>query len=281
MSGEIVQGAGKGMSGIAAGAASFFAGLRWVVRNPRWWFIGLIPALLALVLYIVAFVLLAMYVGELATFLTPFAEGWPEALRGTFRFLIGVLIFGTGLLIAIKTYVSVTLAIGDPFYEKLSERVELDHGHLPEGPDVPFWRSIIRSIQDSAIIMVYVLALTIPLFLLGFVPVVGQTVVPVLGAMVSGFFLAVELTGLPLERRGLMRRERFALMRANKGAALGFGVVAFLIFLIPLAAVITMPAAVAGAVILVRRQLVPAPADGEAAPQNGPVGPVAPGPERH
>jgi Uncharacterized protein involved in cysteine biosynthesis len=273
MSGEIVQNAGKGMSGIAGGAASFFAGLRWVARNPRWWFIGLIPALLALVLYILAFVLLAIYVGDLTRFFTPFAEGWPEGLRTIFRFLIGVLIFAVGLVLAIKTYVSVTLAIGDPFYEKLSEQVERDHGGLPEGPDVPLWRSIVRSVRDSVIIMGYVLALTIPLFVLGFVPVVGQTVVPVLGAMVSGFFLAVELTGLPLERRGMLRRERFALLRANKGAALGFGVVAFLIFLIPLAVVVTMPAAVAGSVILVRRHLVPAAAGGHAAPQGGPVAP--------
>ena len=92
--------------------------------------------------------------------------------------------------------------------------------------------------------------------MLGFVPVIGQTVVPVLGALVSGFFLAVELTGLPMERRGLLRRDRFTILRRNLGVALGFGVVAFLIFLIPLAVVVTMPAAVAGSVVLVRT-LVP------------------------
>ncbi|MFO7253289.1 MAG: hypothetical protein DIU60_021320, partial [Actinomycetes bacterium] len=67
-----------------------------------------------------------------------------------------------------------------------------------------------------------------------------------------------ELTGLPMERRGLLRRDRFTILRRNLGAALGFGVVAFLIFLIPLAVVVTMPAAVAGSVVLVRT-LVPEP----------------------
>mgnify|MGYP001160719547 FL=1 len=250
--------AGTGMSGVAAGIRSFLAGLRWVVRNPGWWFLGLVPALLALVLYVLAFVLLALHVGDLTRLVTPFAEGWPEGLRGVFRFLVGVLIFGTGLVIAIKTYVSVTLVIGDPFYEKLSERVERDMGGLPEAPEVSLWRSIARSVRDSVVIMLWVAALTIPLFVLGFVPVIGQTVVPVLGALVSGFFLAVELTGLPMERRGLLRHDRFTILRRNLGAALGFGVVAFLIFLIPLAVVVTMPAAVAGSVVLVRT-LVPEP----------------------
>jgi len=258
MSREITQGVGKGMGGVVAGARSFFAGLGWVVRNPRWWFLGLVPALLALVLYVLAFVLLALYVGDLTRFFTPFAEGWPEGLRGVFRFLVGVVIFGFGLLVAIKTYVSVTLVIGDPFYEKLSERVELDMGGLPKAPDVSLLRSILRSLRDSVVIGLQVAALTIPLFVLGFVPVIGQTVVPVLGALVSGFFLAVELTGLPMERRGLLRADRFRILRGNMGAALGFGVLAFLIFLIPLAVVVTMPAAVAGSVVLVRT-LVPAP----------------------
>jgi CysZ protein len=76
--------------------------------------------------------------------------------------------------------------------------------------------------------------------------------VPVLGAIVSGFFLTVELTALPLERRGIARKERFALLRGNMTMSLGFGVPFFLVFLVPLAAVIAMPAAVAGAAMIVR-----------------------------
>lgn len=269
MSSGIAREVGQGLNGLATGARSFLDGLRWVARNPKWWFIGLIPALLTLVLYIFAFVVLALQVGNLTELFTPFADGWTEWLRTTFRFLVGVAIFGLGLFLAVKMYVSITLAIGEPFYEKLSEQVERDLGHLPEAPNEPMWRSIGRSLVDSGIIMVYVLGLTIPLFVLGFVPVIGQTVAPVLGALVAGFFLAIELTGLAMERRGMRRRDRFAVMRANKGAALGYGVIAFLIFLIPLAAVVTMPAAVAGAVFLVRSGVLPAADDDHSG--SGPV----------
>jgi CysZ protein len=247
----------RGAGGFAAGAGSLLRGVRWAARNPRWWLFGLIPALVALVVYIVVLTVLAVKSGDLAGLVTPFADGWAEWARDTLRVLIAILIVGAGAALAVVTFTALTLAVGEPFYEKLSEQVERDLGGLPVAPDVPLWRSVVRSLRDSLITLWYTLLLTLPLFVLGFVPVIGQTVVPVLGALVSGFFLTVELTSLALERRGLGRRERFALLRANKGLALGFGVPVFLIFLVPLVVVFAMPAAVAGAAILVRERLCP------------------------
>ncbi len=247
----------RGIGGFADGIKYFFQGLGWVARHPRQWLFGLIPALIALALYIVALVLLGTYAGDLAAWATPFADGWSAGVRDTVRILLGVVVFGLGLVLAVITFTAATLVIGDPFYEKLSERVEESMGGAHTGPDVPIWRSIVRSVRDSLITLAYVLMFTIPLFILGFVPVVGQTVVPVLGAAVSGFFLTVELTTLAMERRGLSRKQRFALLRGDKSPALGFGVLVFLIFLIPFGAVFAMPAAVAGATIMVRVRLAP------------------------
>ncbi|MBO3749147.1 EI24 domain-containing protein [Streptosporangiaceae bacterium NEAU-GS5] len=238
------------MNGLLDGVGYFFRGFGWVVRHPRWWFFGLIPGLIAMVLYIVALVLLGMHASSIAEWMTPFADDW--GIRDAFRVFVGVVLFVGGLALAVLTFTAVALAIGEPFYEKLSEKVEGDLGGLPEGVDLPFWRSFLRSIRDSLITLGYVLLFTIPLFILGFVPVIGQTVIPVIGAIVSGFFLTVELTALAMERRGLRRKERFAILRANKGTTVGFGLIGFLIFLVPFAAVVAMPGAVAGAAMMVR-----------------------------
>ncbi len=243
----------RGLGGFADGIGYCFKGLGWIVRHPKWWLFGLIPALIALVLYVVALIWLGTHAGDIAAWATPFADDW--GWRDTFRVLAGIVVFVAGLGLAVLTFTAVTLVIGEPFYEKLSEKVEEDLGGLPDGPDQPFWRSFFRSIRDSVITLGYVLMFTIPLFVLGFVPVIGQTVVPVLGAMVSGFFLTVELTALAMERRGLARKERFALLRSNKAVSLGFGVPIFLAFLVPLVSVALMPAAVAGAAMLVRLHL--------------------------
>ncbi|MEV6981246.1 EI24 domain-containing protein [Sphaerisporangium sp. NPDC051017] len=255
----------SGVGGFADGVKYVFQGLGWVARNPGQWLFGLIPALLALVLYIVALVLLGTYAGDLAAWATPFADGWNTGLRETLRALLGLVVFALGLVLSVVTFTAATLAIGDPFYEKLSERVEEDLGGVEVVAELPLWRSVLRSLRDSVVTLGYVLMFTIPLFFLGFVPVIGQTVVPVLGAAVSGFFLTVELTALAMERRGLARRQRFAVLRADKAPALGFGVLLFLVFLVPLGAVVAMPAAVAGATIMVRERLAPQlPVEGRA-----------------
>jgi CysZ protein len=92
-------------------------------------------------------------------------------------------------------------------------------------------------------------------FALGFIPAVGQTVIPVLGACVSGYFLTFEMTSMAFERRGVLRKERFALMRRNRALSVGFGVTVFVMFLIPFGAVLAMPGAVAGGTLLMRERL--------------------------
>jgi CysZ protein len=233
------------------GVGFFFQGLGWVARHGRWWLFGLIPAVVAFSVYVAALILLGTNASDLAEFLTPFADSWSWA--GLFRTLVGIALFLGGLALAVLTFTALTLAIGEPFYERLSAEVDV----LPGAEEQPWWRTLPRSIRDSLITLFYVLLFTVPLFILGFVPVIGQTVVPVLGAIVSGFFLTVELTTLALERRGVPRKARFRLLRSNLASTLGFGVVAFLLFLVPLVAIFAMPAAVAGAALLVRTRLSP------------------------
>ncbi|WP_214320559.1 EI24 domain-containing protein [Nonomuraea sediminis] len=241
----------RSLRDFVAGVGFFAQGVGWVARHGRWWGFGLLPALIAFVVYVGALILLGTNALDLAQVLTPFADAW--GWRDGFRVLIGIVLFLGGLGLAVLTFTALTLAIGEPFYEKLSATAD----PLPDVEEQPWWRTLPRSIRDSLVTLGYVLLFSVPLFFLGFIPVVGQTVIPVIGGAVSGFFLTVELTTLAMERRGLARKERFAILRANKAAALGFGVPIFLLFLVPFVAVIAMPAAVAGAALLVRARLAP------------------------
>jgi CysZ protein len=90
-------------------------------------------------------------------------------------------------------------------------------------------------------------------FLLCLVPLLGQTVVPVLGACVAGWMLTVELTSVAFDRRGYGLPKRLRLLWRYRALALGFGVPILLLFLLPFGAVIGMPGAVAGGTLIVRR----------------------------
>jgi CysZ protein len=243
-------------------AADFFAGMRlfgrgigMYARTPRLLVLGLVPAVISAVIMTVAFAVLVYFISDLAALVTWFADDWSRSLRATVRVLAGAAILGLAAVLAVLTYTAITLIIGDPFYEEISKQVEQRYGAVPDEPDVPWWVSMRRNLVDSLRLLALTLALGVPMFVLGFIPLVGQTVVPVLEAVLGGWFLAVELTGIPFNRRGLRLRDRRRLLAANRALALGFGVPIFVIFLVPFVAVVLIPAAVAGSTLLARRVL--------------------------
>lgn len=237
------------------GAGLLGRGLGIVLRKPRLLGLGLLPALISGLLYGTALFFLIDYLPELSSTVTWFADGWSESVREVTRVLAGLALIGASGLLGVLTFTAVTLLIGDPFYERISELVEDEFGGVPGEVEVGFWPSLRRSLVDSLRLISLTILIGIPLFLLGFVPVVGQTVIPVLGGAIGGWLLAVELTGVPFQRRGQRLRHRRAVLGANRPLALGFGVAVFCCFLIPLGAILLMPAAIAGATLLARKAL--------------------------
>ncbi|MGG7574584.1 EI24 domain-containing protein [Streptomyces sirii] len=256
------------MRDLVTGMRYLGKGQRWVARHGRWWGFGLIPALIALVLYAGVLTALAIWSGDIAAWATPFADDWGSPWQGLLRGVFVALLFAGGLMLSVLTFTAVTLLIGDPFYESLSEKVEESEGHCPPGTDRPLWQEIWIALRDSVHVLLRAAGFGILLFLLGFVPFIGQTVIPAIGFCVSGFFLAVELTSVAMQRRDIPVRERLRMMRGRKGLAIGFGTPLVLLFLIPFIAVVLMPGAVAGATLLVR-DLV---ADEEEPPATDPAG---------
>ncbi|MEV0490778.1 EI24 domain-containing protein [Streptomyces atratus] len=250
------------MRDLGAGFRYLIKGQRWVGRHGRWFGFGLIPGLITLVVYAGALIGLGYGADDLAAWATPFADDWSSPWLGLLRTTLTVLVFALGLFLAVITFTAVTLLVGQPFYESLSEEVDrTEGGEVPES-GLPLWRELWISARDSMRILVRVTLYAVLLFALGFIPVVGQTVVPVIGFCVTGYFLAEELTAVALQRRGMVLADRLVLLRGRRMLILGFGVPLGLAFLVPFVAVFLMPGAVAGATLLTR-DLVAPPADDE------------------
>ncbi|MFF9471561.1 EI24 domain-containing protein [Streptomyces roseolus] len=240
------------MRDFGAGFGYLVKGQKWVVRHGRQFGFGLLPGLVTLVLYAGALVGLGYGADDLVAWATPFADDWSSPWLGLLRDGLTALVFVFGLFLAVITFTAVTLLVGQPFYESLSEDVDRDQGgEVPES-GLPLWRELWISARDSLRIVLRVAFYGVLLFACGFIPVVGQTVVPALGFCVSGFFLAEELTAVALQRRGVELKERLPLLRSRRGMALGFGVPLTLAFLVPFVAVFLMPGAVAGATLMAR-----------------------------
>ncbi|WP_326649732.1 MULTISPECIES: EI24 domain-containing protein [unclassified Streptomyces] len=257
------------MHDLGVGFGYLMKGQRWVGGHGRWFGFGLLPGLVTLVLYTAALVSLGYGADDLTAWATPFADDWTSPWQGLFRGFLTALVFTFGLFLAVITFTAVTLLVGQPFYESLSEQVDRSEGgDVPES-GLPLWRELWISARDSLRVVARVVLYGVLLFALGFIPVVGQTVVPAIGFCVSGFFLAEELTAVALQRRGVELKERLALLRGRRLLTLGFGVPLTLAFLVPFVAVFLMPGAVAGATLMVRD--LEAPPDDAAARASAPA----------
>lgn len=237
------------------GFGLLFRGFGLVGRNPRLLLLGLIPGVISLALVLTALGFLVYFANDLAAAVTWFADGWSRDARNALRLVAVVALVGGGLVLSVLTFTALTLTIGDPFYEAISGKVDERFGGTSGTQDLPWHRTLVRNLVDSLRLLSLSVAISAVLFVLGLTPVIGQTVVPVIGTIIGGWLLAVEISGIPFNRRGLRLRDRRRLLRANRALALGFGVPVFVVFLVPFLAVLVMPGAVAGATLLTRRVL--------------------------
>jgi CysZ protein len=246
------------------GVRLFLRGGGILLRSPRLLLLGALPAVLTALLLVAGMVALVFWVDDLAALVTPFADDWAEGLRAAVRVAAGVALFGFALVVGMISFAALTIAIGAPFYEHIAEKVEDDLDGPGGEVDLPWWQLLWWGIRDGIVLVLRSLLFTIPLVIMGFVPVVGQTLVPVLLAFVTAWFLTLELVAVSCYRRGIGFRERRKLLARRRGLAIGLGLPASLLCAIPFAAILVLPIAFVGGVLVAHEVLreQPAPAAG-------------------
>ena len=237
--------------------ADFIHGVRLVAqggrtwsRSPRLMALGLIPGIFTALLFGAGIVALIVWVDDAARAIAARITGDETPNSFVVTLLVAALIGGSALLV-IYGFTAVTMIIGQPFFEHIAEAVGIEAGVERTSDEPPWWRSTIRGIGDAIRLLSIGAAGGIGLFLVALIPVVGSGVAFCAAALLGGRLLTLELTAYPLSRVGIITLgERRAALAARRPAALGFGVASYLLCLIPLGAVVTMPMLVAGATLL-------------------------------
>jgi CysZ protein len=231
-------------------------GFEFVVKRPRLLVIGAIPPLVTSVVTVVLLVATALHAGDAATWATPFAEGWDPGWREFFRMLFAVILFAAAVIVLVMVFSAITLAIGAPLYDRISEAVEEAYGGVPGRVDDPARVWVPRVIGQTVVTIVQAIGIGIGLFVIGLIPGVGGLVSAVLGAVLGAYMISRELVAGPCDRRGLtLLRDRRELLLREKWFVLGFGVPVYVLLSIPFVSIAVFPAATAGATVLARRIL--------------------------
>jgi CysZ protein len=158
-------------------------------------------------------------------------------------------------VLMVITFTTLTLALGSPLYDKLSESVEGEFGDVPEIKE-SVARGIFRALRQALALIAISALGALALFAAGFVPVLGQFVVPVISVVFGGWMLSIELVGSAFERRGMLRlADRRAAMRRRRFRVVGFAVPTFVLLAIPLAGAVVFPVATAAGTLLARQLL--------------------------
>lgn len=235
---------------LFTGIGYFGRGLVILVRRPRLLWLGMLPAVLTTAILLGAMIALIVSIGDLTALATPFADGWAAGWRDAVRVAAGIAMIAGAVLLGLVGFTTVTLTIGGPFYEHIAERIEDDLGATAGHVRLSAWKAFTMGIRDSIMLMLHSLMFTIPLFIAGFIPVIGQTLVPALVVLVTSWFLALEVVEVSFYRRGIGLRGRTRILRPRRLLVVGLGLPAALLSLIPLMTLVATPIVFAGGVLV-------------------------------
>jgi CysZ protein len=244
------------MRDFARGVALLGRGFAYWRHRPGLMALGLIPAAIVGALFLGGLITLGAFLPAIAEAVTPFADGWPGIWASVIRAAVGTAVLGAALVLVAVSFTALTLFVGEPFYDRIWRAVEKDLGDPATESPYGFWRAL----WDVVVLLARGVGVALLAALVGLIPVVGGVLATVFAVLFTGWILADELTARALTARGMVPAVRRELMGRHRARVLGFGIATQLCFIVPLGAVATMPAAVAGSTLLARSLLESAPA---------------------
>lgn len=147
------------------------------------------------------------------------------------------------------TFTTITNFIAAPFNALLAEKVELQltGEQLNNMTVAEMLKDVPRMLKREWQKMAYSIPRFIALFLLSFVPVVGQTVVPVLTFVFGAWLLAIQYCDYPFDNHKISFKRMRNALGQRKILNFTFGTFVSIFTALPFVNLVVMPVAVCGA----------------------------------
>ncbi|RCU50303.1 MULTISPECIES: sulfate transporter CysZ [Corallincola] len=227
-----------------SGASYFFRGFE-LVKTPGLRKFVIVPLTINLVLFAAAFYYLFLKIDEFIQYVNGYIPEWLSWLN----YLIWPLLVITTLVVFSYIFSTVANWIAAPFNGLLAEKVELMLSDKPfnTGGMMDMVKDLPRIFKREWQKFVYYLPKALGCLILFFVPVIGQTVAPVIWFLFTAWMMTIQYADYPFDNHKVpfhVMREKLA---EQKGASLSFGSIVTLFTMIPLVNLVVMPVAVCGA----------------------------------
>lgn len=244
-------------TGVSDGVRSLLSGFR-LLGKPGVRLFVVIPLLINIVLFAGILYYLFQQVDVLHSFLEQQLSGWWEWLDWLF-WLLWPLFILVSLLVIYFGFSIVANFIAAPFNGFLAAAVEKHlTGNWPDDSSslkqLPL--EIIRALKGELSKMGYFAVRALPLLLLFVIPMINVAA-PFIWFLFGAWMLALEYLDFPMGNRGYTFPAIRRIMSGRRRAALGFGMAALLLTMIPILNFIAVPVAVAGATRLWVTHLAP------------------------
>lgn len=156
-----------------------------------------------------------------------------EAFRAISDFIGALIIIALGIIL----YRHIVMALSAPFMSPVSEKIEehlfgTNHSHRKTSDAEQLWRGIRINVRN----LLMEVLLTIPIILIGFIPVIG-IISSVLLFLVQSYYAGFGNMDYTLERH-FKYSESIQFVKRNRGMAIGNGIVFMLVLLIPVIGII-------------------------------------------
>ncbi|MDP2560172.1 sulfate transporter CysZ [Psychrobium sp. 1_MG-2023] len=230
-----------------SGASYFLKGFDLIQTKGLRSFV-LIPLIVNVLLFSSAFYYLFLQLDGFFVYL----DGYLPEFLSWLKFILWPLAVISLLVVFSFLFSSVANWIAAPFNGLLAEKVEchLTGQPAPTTTTADVVKDIPRTLHREWTKLAYYLPRAIGCLILFFIPIVGQTVAPVLWFLFSAWMMAIQYCDYPFDNHKRDFKMMKSQLKQDKGCAFSFGAMTTLFSMIPIVNLVVMPVAICGATAL-------------------------------
>jgi len=222
------------INNISRGIRAYFGAFKLISKLKLWKYFS-IPVLISLIVAIIIIIAAINLSDDIGLYISNIWK-W-EFGKSTFNaiatFISGLLI----LVVGVMLYKHIVMALSSPFMSPVSEKIEYHlTGKTLTHRETSFKEQLMRGIKISLRNLSREILFTIPILILGLIPIVGL-ISPFFLFLIQAYYAGFGNMDYTLERH-FKYKDSITFVQENRGLAIGNGLVFILFLLVPVIGII-------------------------------------------